>query len=81
MPNNDYIKIDLPIHYSENNVSQCWLCKNCIGKKEFNADLKEKLDMVPVFLPECRVTEQYMLYVHEMPCPHLKVRGGKNNAE
>ena len=81
MPNDDYIKIDWPIHYAEKNVSQCWSCKNCIGQKEFNTDLSGKLDIIPVLLPECRVTEKYMLFVYEMPCGHFEAIGRKNNAE
>ena len=74
MPNDYCVKRDLPIHYSENNVSQCWSCKNCIGQKEFNTD------MIPVLLPECRVTEKYMLFVYEMHCSRYEAIGGKNNA-
>ena len=85
MPNDDYIKIDLPIHYAEKNVAQCWACKNCISQKEFRADMRKDI-YIPsketrVLLPECRVTEQYMTFVFELPCPHFEVIGRAKDAE
>lgn len=78
MIHDNLIEIDLPLHYAEKNVAQCWACKNCIGKKEFRADMREDRYFSPketrVLLPECRVTDQYMTFVHELPCPHFSVR-------
>lgn len=85
MTNDDYIKIDWPIHYAEKNVAQCWACKNCIGQKKFNAGILMESYITTaengVILPECRVADRYMLFVNELPCPYFEVVGRAKNVE
>lgn len=52
---------DIPIH-TENNVSQCWSCKNRVGE-----DINP-IRGIKYRLPECRVTHRYMTKVYDYPC-------------
>lgn len=76
MQKNDLI-ISEPIKYAENGVSQCWTCKNCVGRKEFWGKTFSG-DRMRFWLPECRVADMYMTYTSIIPCSKYEVmKGGK----
>lgn len=72
----------MSLKYAENNIAQCWNCKNCVGHKETDIDTisailikncKNAITANPftkIILPECRVADQYMCFVYEKYCPY-----------
>lgn len=66
------------LHYAENNVGQCWNCKNNISRKLFPSSSIKNENGRRVFvldnnckfwLPECQKLDTYVTYVNEKCCP------------
>lgn len=67
--------LSIPLHYAEHGVYQCWTCTNCISSQNFylTVNTDEGIDNKVLFLlPECKVTDQYMLYTASVPCEKYK---------
>lgn len=72
---NNAIRLPYPSKYADNGVYQCWICKNCIGSKEFDAEVTDVISTsvnshthTRILLPECRIADQYTLWVSQIPC-------------
>lgn len=56
-------------HYAENNVGQCWNCKNNISRKLFPMNYMLDSNDCKFWLPECQKLNTYVTYVNEKYCP------------
>lgn len=64
--------INIPniICYAENGVHQCWSCANRCGITVVDTNIHG----ISVILPQCAISDQYMVAVNKIPCSSYKPR-------
>lgn len=61
------------VKYRNQNVGQCWNCKNCVGFMNYKT-VKGSIPVKVYVIPECKVEDLCMTHVNQDPCPYFDKR-------